>query len=257
MWHCPDWALPGQSGLPPRALPQQAMGTRQTPGLPLCNCGCSRACVCYRVMLKSQPFQKQTKVSTHLGTIIPSLEALLEADGERGTMTANRPLCILGFDSICVHLEGTSETSACPALGPARTALQQGPAGPPKCSSRSRAWSLAKSRSLGPDPGCRRTPSILRESRGARCPGAHAIDGSKEHKWKPEAGGGVGGRPTTGLGLLSPKLSPRERPTERGTQCEPTHPSCRNRGKGLAGGDPWGWEEAEHVPGKVMAARSS
>ena len=77
----------------------------------LCNCGYSRACVCYRVILKSQPFQKQTQVSTHLGTIIPSLEALLEADGERGTMTANWPLCVLGFDSICVRLEGTSETS--------------------------------------------------------------------------------------------------------------------------------------------------
>lgn len=236
MRHCPDWALPGQSGLPPRALPQQAMGTRQTLGLLLCNCGCSRACVCYRVILKSQPFQKQTQVSTHLGTIIPSLEALLEADGERGTMTANRPLCVLGFDSLCVHLEGTSETSACPALGPARTALQQGPAGPPKCSSRSRAWSLAKSRSLGPDPGCRRrTPSILRESRGARCPGAHAIDVSKEHKWKPGAGGGVGGWPTTGLGLLSPKLSPRERPTERGNTVR-TNPPRLQEPRGRLGG---------------------
>lgn len=47
----------------------------------LCNFGCSRARLCYWVILKSQPFQKQTPVSTYAGTIIPSLEASLEVDG--------------------------------------------------------------------------------------------------------------------------------------------------------------------------------
>lgn len=60
------------------------------------------------------------------------------------------------------------------------------------------------------------------------CPEARAINGSNEHKWKPGAGGGVGGWPTTGLGLLGPKLSPRESSGPRqGTWCEA--PGCRNR----------------------------
>lgn len=68
---------------------------RARPGdWPLCNFRCRWACVCYRMILKSQPFQKQTQVSTYLGTIIPSLEASLKADGEHGVMTANPvPLC--------------------------------------------------------------------------------------------------------------------------------------------------------------------
>lgn len=119
-------------------------------------------------------------------------------------MTTNRPLCFLGFDSICVRLEGTSEISACPARGPAHTAFQRGPVGPPKHSSWSRAWSPAKTRSPGPDAGRgRRAPSILREPRGARCPAACAINGFNERKWKPGAGDGVG--PDIGLGLLRPQ----------------------------------------------------
>ena len=141
-------------------------------------------------------------------------------------MTTNRPLCILGFDSICVRLEGTYEISACPARGSAHTAFQRGPVGPPKHSSWSRAWSPAKTRSQGPDAGRRRrAPSIFREPRGARCPAACAINGFNERKWKPGAGG-EGGQPQD-WGCLGPTLSPSESSgPQQGTRCKA--PRCRN-----------------------------
>lgn len=45
--------------------------------------------------------------------------------------------------------------------------------------------------------------------------------------------GGGGGWPTTGLGLLSPKLSPRERPTERGNTVLTNPPAAGTRGRAL------------------------
>lgn len=46
-----------------------------------------------------------------MGTIIPSLEASLEADRERGMVTASRALRVLGFDNIYICREGVPGAS--------------------------------------------------------------------------------------------------------------------------------------------------
>lgn len=83
------------------------------------------------------------------------MEASLEADWERGITTANRALCVLGFDSIYSCQEGVPDASARLVPGPAHASLEQGPAGLPERSGENSAWPLVTAGSLEPEAGRR------------------------------------------------------------------------------------------------------